>query len=137
MKLDYSAIWQSIKDNKGKLSIVLLTIVLIVGGYILYQTGETYFENRRIDKLKVNANQAIAEAANLKQEAANLEQKRIEANANVNAAVDQYSREIFGRDEAKQEVNKALGNYNKALSANSNVNATAEDVLKAIERLNQ
>jgi biopolymer transport protein ExbB/TolQ len=136
MKLDYASIWQSIKDNKGKLSIVALAILLIFVSIWMYSWGSNYFANRKIKKLQENVNSAMVEAANLKQQAANLEVKKVEAQANVNAATKEYQDNVYGREQVKQETNQALANYQKALNTNTNVDVTAqqlEDKLKELD----
>jgi biopolymer transport protein ExbB/TolQ len=135
MKLDYASIWQSIKDNKGKLSIVALAILLIVVSIGMYQCGSNYFANRKIKKLQENVNSAMVEAANLKQQAANLEVKKVEAQANVNAATKEYQDNVYGREQVKQETNQALANYQKALNTNTNVDRTAEDFEQKLKEL--
>ena len=117
------------------IGIGLLVLLIVVWGAF---TGiQNVRRDRKTDKLKANVNQALTEAVNVKQQISNLEQKQIEANANVNATVKEYQQEVFGHEQDKVVTNQALANFNKAMTANSNVSATAEDVLKALDKLDQ
>jgi hypothetical protein len=121
----------------SKTGLLILGLIIVLVGSALYITdcGSNYFFNRGINILQANVNAALQDAANIKQQEANLEQKKIEANANVNAAVTEYQKQVFGHEDAKKETNQALANYNRALATNTNVDATKEDVLKALEKL--
>jgi hypothetical protein len=44
---------------------------------------------------------------------------------------------LFGHEDAKKETNQALGNFQKAVNANANIDRTLEDLNKALERLDQ
>lgn len=111
----------------------LFILLVLVWG--LFQWGSDVSRDRKTEKLKANADLAINEVTNLKAQAANIEDKRIEANANVNAAVADYQRETFGREQDKAETNAALANFQKALNANANVDRTAEDLQRKLQEL--
>jgi hypothetical protein len=121
----------------SKTGLLILGLIIVLVGSALYITdcGSSYFFNRGVDKLKANVNAAINDAANIKQQEANLEQKKIEANANVNAAVSDLQRQTYGHEQDKAITNQALANFNKALASNSNIDRTAEDLKRQIERL--
>jgi hypothetical protein len=135
MKLDWGSIWQSIKDNRKVLLIIGGLALLLILGWYLLTVGETWYGNRQIDKLKANVNAALQDAANLKKEEANLEVRKVEANANVNAAVSDLQQQTFGHEQDKAETNKALANFNKAMVTNGDINRTAEDLKRQAERL--
>jgi len=137
MSLVNPGIVDTLKANKGKIAIVAGVLVLIGLSLWGYQGVQNWRFNSKQEKLQGNINAALQDAANVKQQAANLDVKRVEAQANVNAAVKEYQNAVFGLDDAKRETNQALANYQKAVNANGNINATADDVLKAIDKLNQ
>jgi hypothetical protein len=121
----------------SKTGLLILGLAIVLIGSVLWMTdcGSGYFFNRGIEKLKTNVNVAVQEAANIKREEANLEQRKIEANANVNAAVSELQRETYGHEQDKAETNKALANFNKALATNGDIDRTAEDLKRQAERL--
>lgn len=112
-------------------------LLIVLVGTALYMTdcGSNWSFNRGVNQLQANVNKALDDATAIKKQADEIEKRKIEANANVNAAVKQLQDATFGLEDAKRETNQALANYNRALATNSNVDATKEDVLKVLEKL--
>lgn len=137
MKLDWSAIWESVVKNKIVFIVIGLVIVLGITALWMTDCGSNWAFNRGQSKLAANANAAIEQAANVKKDEANLQLTKAGVNANLNNAIEDMQQNVYGREEAKKEVNAALANYNKALASNTNVDVTAEQLKAAVERLNQ
>lgn len=137
MKLDYSAIWESAMAHKKLWVIVALAAILIISAMYMTDCGSNWSFNRGVNKQKqvIANNLDQIRAANA--QIANLEQQKAAAQANINAAVQDYQKATYGLDNAKTETNQALANLNSAIKSNSNIDRSADDVLKALEKLNQ
>lgn len=97
----------------------------------------TWQANRGIQKDKEKIANTVSQIANIKTEIANLQNQEAEKRGELARDVETLTNQVFGREEAKAEANKALANYNAALAANSNVNATAQDFTNILEKLDK
>lgn len=103
-------------------------IILVVGGcmialgIILYivQTAGSWNFNRKENKLKANANLALKEIANTKEQIANLKQVEAAQIANVNHAVKEYQDSVNTTDADRIETDNALKELSN-IHANSNI----------------
>lgn len=126
-----------ITNYKRFIVIAGLFLVLVGSALYLEKCGKQWEANRSIKKTQQVIANNVDTIKNANGEIANLESKKIEATANVNAAVKDLQEATYGLDNAKAETNQALANLNQAVNANANIDATAQDVLKALEKLNQ
>jgi uncharacterized membrane protein YhiD involved in acid resistance len=128
-------VWDKILPYKrwiiyGALGIVLIGLVLF-----LYDCGSEYIAKSKITKQKEAINAEVDKIANSQQQIIELEKEKSAAQANVNAATEELQKNIFGLDQAKQETNQALANLQRATNSNSNVDRSAEDLKRILERL--
>ena len=121
-----------------KVTAVGVALIVLIGlvAFTVDRCG-TWREQRDTDKRKAAINANVAEIGNLTNQIANLELKKEGLREGVNRDMQDLQKEIFGREEAKAEANKALANYQRALNTNSNVNRTAEDLEEVLRRLDQ
>lgn len=112
---------------------------LIVLGFVLFTFDKcgTWRENRSTKKDKEKIANTVNEIANISNQISNLEIQKAEKQGELKRDVEILANQTFGLEEAKKETNAALSNFNKALQANSNVNATAEDFRRILEKLDQ
>lgn len=112
---------------------------LAVLGAVLFGIDRcgTWKANRDIAKDKQKIANTVAEIGNISNQIGNLEQQKAEKQGELNRDVETMANNIYGREDAKTETNRALANFNAALKANANVNATAEDIQRALEKLDQ
>lgn len=92
---------------------------LLVLLWIVQSTGNWSFK-RGQNKLKTNANLALQEIANTKEQIANLKQVEAAQIANVNHAVKELQEASNVSDEARKETDKALEQLNN-VNVNGNV----------------
>lgn len=95
----------------------------------------TWKANRGIEKDKAKIANTVSEISNVKGQINELELKRAELQGELNRDVETLANNVFGQEAAKVETNQALANFNAALKANSNVNATAQQIEEALKRL--
>lgn len=95
---------------------------MIALGIILYivQTAGSWNFNRKENKLKANANLALKEIANTKEQIANLKQVEAAQIANVNHAVKEYQDSVNTTDADRIETDNALKELSN-IHANSNI----------------
>lgn len=132
MKLDWQAIFTS--------RILWITVAAIVGlGVLLYlltSVDSCRFQSKQ-DKLKANVNTAIQEIGNINTQIANLNERKAEVKEGIKRDTEDLVKSIDGHEEAKKATNAALANYANAVNSNSNVDRSAEDILKKLEELNK
>jgi hypothetical protein len=121
-------VWKIIAACAG--AIVLLALILFASSRI-----SNYWTDRGIRKDKEKIANTVAEISNVKGQISELQQKEAELRGELGRDVETLQNNVYGHETAKGETNKALANYNAAVRSNSNVNATAEDLLKALERI--
>lgn len=110
---------------------------LLLIGAILFGMDKCsdYRFERGLKKEKEKIANTIGEISNIKEQQANLALQEAEKRGELVRDQETLANKVYGQDEAKKEVNAALANYNKALAANSNTNATAKDIEDALKRL--
>lgn len=128
--------WQNIIRSRvlwiGIACVVGLGVLL----YVLSSVDSCRFQSKQ-DKLKANVNTGLKEIGNINAEIANLNEKKSATVEGIKRDTAELSNSIEGREEAKKETNQALANYEKAINANSNVDRSAEDILRRLEELNK
>lgn len=114
---------------------VVLGLLLL--GAVLFGIDRcgTWKADRAIKKDKGKITNTLANIANISDQIGNLELQKVEQKGQLNRDVEEYQNQTYGRDDAKAETNAALGNYQRALNANTNTNATAADFEKALRKL--
>lgn len=112
-----------------------LGILLIGVALFLYDCGENAWFKSKVQKQKDEIKAETNKIANISSQIIELEKEKAAATANVNAAAEQLQKDIFGREELKTEANQALANFQRAANSNLNVNRSAEDLEKILERL--
>ena len=114
----------------GVLGLVLLGLVLF-----LYQCGSDYVFKSKVQKQKDEIVDQTKEIANISNQIVELEKTKAGKLAEVNAATEQLNKDLFGREEVKAEANQALANFHKSVNANLDVNRSAEDLERILEKL--
>lgn len=110
--------------------VVLIGVVLLAVDKISNWNTNRDFNNR---KQKI-AN-TVTEINDLKAKQANLAEQEAEKRGELKRDVEDLANQTYGREDIKRETNAALANYNKAVQSNSNVDATAEDLQRALDKL--
>jgi len=95
----------------------------------------TWRANRDIAKDKQKIANTVAEISNISNQIGNLEQQKAEKQGELNRDLETLANNVYGRDEIKKEANAALGNYQRAVNANANTNATARQIEDALKKL--
>lgn len=135
MSLENPTIFEKAMQHKKLLIYGALAILLIGLATGLYSCGSDYFFKSKVQKQKDEIANTAKEIGNISNQIANLEHKKIEATANINALAANLDRDLFGREEAKTEANEALANFHKSVNANLDVNRSAEDLERILEKL--
>ena len=114
-----------------------LALVLIVFGVFLYATDRVgnWWNERGIDKDKAKIANTIGNIANINAQISNLEIQKAEQQGELKKDTETLTNSVYGREEAKKEVNAALANFNRALNTNTGVDATAEQIQEALDKL--
>lgn len=123
-------VWKIIGGVVGGL--VLLALILFAASRI-----SNWWTDRGIRKDKAKIANTVNEIANISNQIGNLEIQKAEKQGELKKDIEDLQNQTIGREEAKKESNAALANFNAALKSNSNVNATAEDIQKALDKLDQ
>lgn len=139
---EMKADWGSVKTyflvkHKMATTIICLGILLVCVAAYISDCGSNWSFNRGVTKQKQAIANDIEAIKQANADIANLEQKKAAAEANVNNAVREYQNATYGLDNAKAETNQALANLNKAIKSNSNIDASADDVLKQLDKLKE
>jgi biopolymer transport protein ExbB/TolQ len=114
-----------------------LGLLLVLVALFLYQCGDDYLFKSKVQKQKDEIANSVDEIRDISNQIANLQEQKAGKVAEINAATEQLEKDIFGREEVKAEVNQALANFQRAINSNSNVNRTAEDIEKILEKLEE
>lgn len=138
MKIDWSAIKESILANKVKLIAIALAAVLVFAAILwALDVFDSWSFNRRHTKAKEQVANTAKEIANIQTEIANLETKKAEKVGELKRDTEALTNSLFGLDEAQKETNQAVANFQRAVNSNSNVDRSAEDLRRALEKLDQ
>lgn len=124
-----------IRQHKTAAAVAICVVILIGLGLFLYSAGSDYLFKRQIDKKKEAIAEQVNEIANISNQIANLELKKSGTVANINNDTEELARAVFGLEEAKKATNAALANFNAAVNSNSNIDRTAEDLLRQVQKL--
>ncbi len=116
----------------GGLAAGVLLLVLILFAADKVSNWRT---NRDINKQKQKIANTVTEIGTIKDQISNLEQQKAEKQGELQRDVETLANQTYGLEDAKKETNAALANYNRALQTNSNVNATAEDLQRLVDKL--
>jgi hypothetical protein len=137
MSLENPTILERAIQHKKFLVFGGLGLLLVGTALFLYQCGGDYAFKSKVQKDKDAIANTAKEIANISNTIVNLELQKESLKTNVNAATEQLQKDLFGHEDAKKETNQALGNFQKAVNANANIDRTLEDLNKALERLDQ
>lgn len=137
MKIDWSAVGESAKANKGKILIVALAIALGIFALFLTDKCGTYHTQRSIDKKTAEIANNMKEISNIDKQISELEGNKAAKKEQIEKDTLELTNTLLMREEDKVATNQALANYNAALRSNSNVNATAEDLERQLRRLQE
>lgn len=132
MKLD----WENIIKSR-----LLWIAVACVAGlglllYLLSSVDSCRFQSKQ-DKLKSNVNSALQEISNINSQIANLNERKAEVREGIKHDTEALANSIYGREEAKKETNQAIANFERALNTNSNIDRSAEDILRLMKELDK
>jgi len=111
--------------------------VILILLYLAFTHTEVWWANRTNQKAKDKIANTVANIANINAQVANLQLQDAEQRGELKKDVETLQTQTFGREDAKKETNAALANFNKALASNSNVNATQDDIQKALDKLDK
>lgn len=112
---------------------------VIILGAVLFGIDRcgTYRANKDTAKAKQKIANTVAEINDIGKTISNLEQKKAEKQGELNRDVETLQNNIYGLDDAKAETNAAIANFQKAVNANTNTNATAQQIEDALKKLDQ
>jgi hypothetical protein len=137
VKIDWSAVWESMVKHKFWLTIIGLALLLLfVAGY-LTQCGGNWMFWRGVKKDKQAIANQMQQADAVRSEIGNLQNVNAQIQTNINADTQALANQVYGREEIKAQTDQALANYQKAVNANSNVDKAAEDLNRVLEKLDQ
>ncbi len=91
--------------------------------------------SRGLDKKKEAVNQTVKEISNIDAEIDRLNVNKAEKTGELKRDTEALMKEIYGREELKKETNQAVANYVNAIQNNSNIDRSAEDILRKLEEL--
>lgn len=134
-KIDWSAIADSAKSNKGKIIICVIALGVILGALFFSDRISSYMTTRKTAKQKANIANGVKQIQQDTAEINKLEGRRDEMRKSVEAETKEFTDNVYGLEDQKAETNKALSNFNTALKSNSNVNATAEDLIRVVDKI--
>lgn len=100
-----------------------------------------WFDDWRFERSTKKKKQEIAntarEIANTNAQIGNLLIKQGELRGKLERDTEDLQRNIYGLEDAKVATNQALGNLDRALNTNSNVNRSVADLDDVLRRLDQ
>jgi chromosome segregation ATPase len=132
---NWSGIWESVVAYKTVfIAIGLLVVLALVAAYISY-CGSNWSFNRGIRKEKEAIANKTAEIANKTTRIDELKQERDQDVGELKVLTNNLANANVADENARAEVNRAVANLAKAVNANSNVNATVEDVNRKLDQL--
>lgn len=134
-KLEQLISWWKGFSHKDIVIYCVLALILFAGALWGISKLSTGWQDRGIRKEKQKIDNTIQEIANIKAQQANLAEKEAEKRGELKTDMELLANATFGREEAKKEANQALANYNKAVNANTNVNASLKDLENVLEKL--
>jgi hypothetical protein len=113
--------------------------LLVLIGFVAFAVDRcgTWSDNRSDRKTKEQIANTAKEIANISNTISNLELQKAEKQGELRRDMEQLQTDLKDREDAKAETNAALANFQKAVSSNSNVNRTAEDLEEVLRRLGQ
>lgn len=117
--------------------IIAAGVGIIILGAVLFGLDRcgTWRANRGIAKDKQKIANTVAEIGNISNQISDLEKAKAEKQGELTRDVETMQNNVYGLDDAKAETNAALGNYQKAVNANTNTNATAQQIEEALKKL--
>lgn len=134
MSLESPTFLEKLIANKPMMIGIACLAALLVLAWIFASVGDWTF-NRGVNKQQAEVNAKVEKIANLQANIAELEREKAKTQGELNRDMEELQRNIYGLDDAKAESNRALANFNTAVNSNSNVNVTAEDLKRVVERL--
>lgn len=140
--IDFSAVWQSAKNNKGKIIIFVLAGVLLLLAMFFTDRCGTWSYKHFEKKKKAEIANTVAQIKEVQSEIAQergdireLEGKKQVLKEQLTTQTAELANLMSLSAEQHEAVNQAQANYNAALRANTNVNATAQDLQDQIDKL--
>lgn len=136
-KINWSGIWESAVKNKRIILIVLGLIALL--GLIFFtmkscqDAGDKSYKDKRIEAINGN----LKEIANIESQIQQLEGQKIEKKKQIEEDTKDLANTLAVREDQKAETNQALANFNAAVKANTNVDVSADDLIRRLKELNQ
>jgi chromosome segregation ATPase len=125
----------TLKRYKTVLVVGGLGLLLVGVALFLYDCGEGAWFRSKVEKQKEEIANTAKEIANVSNQITELERKKEGLRVNVNTATEELQRDIFGREEAKEEANKAIANFERSVNANANIDRSIEDMERVLEKL--
>lgn len=130
VKLD----WHAILTSRVLWIAIACIAALMLFGWLISGVDSCRFESKQ-DKLKANVNAAVQEIGNINSQIANLNERKAEVKVGIERDTAELVNSVYGHEGAKQATNQALANYNAAVQSNSNVDRSAEDILRKLDEL--
>jgi len=134
MSLESPTFLEKLIANKPMMIGIACLASLLVLAWIFAGISDWRFE-RGIEKKKREVNAKVEHIANIQTQITELEKEKATTQGELNRDMEDLQRNVYGLEEAKAETNAALANFNRAVNSNSNVNATAEDLKRVLEKL--
>lgn len=134
MSLESPTFLEKLIANKPMMIGIACLAALLVLAWIFASVGDWTF-NRGVNKQQAEVNAKVEKIANIQTQISDLEKEKAETQGELNRDMEELQKNVYGLEDAKEESNRALANFNRAVNSNSNVNATAEDLKRMVERL--
>lgn len=134
MSLESPTFLEKLIANKPMMIGIACLAALLVLAWIFAGISDWSFV-RGVEKKKREVNAKVEQIANIQTQITELEKEKATTQGELNRDMEELQRNVYGLEEAKAETNAALANFNRAVNSNSNVNATAEDLKRVLEKL--
>jgi hypothetical protein len=135
MSLAEPTLWERAIANKRWIIYAVLALVLIGTGLFIWQSVDTYIFNRGVKKDKAAIANKINEIANVTANINAMQANRAEKVGELRELTNVYVDASNADAQAKAEANRALSNLATVVNSNSNVNASADDLQKKLDKL--
>lgn len=136
MSLESPTFLEKLIANKPMMIGIACLAALLVLAWIFAGISDWRFE-RGVGKKKREVNAKVEQIANIQTQITELEKEKATTQGELNRDMEELQKNVYGLEDAKEESNRALANFNRAVNSNSNVNATAEDLKRVVEKLDK
>lgn len=133
-QIDFIELAKTVVKSRITWIVAAAVVGLLLLAWLLTSVESCRFQSKQ-DKLKNEVNAKLQTVEQIKAQEANLKEQKAAVIEGIKRDTAELSNSIYGLEQAKEETNKAIANYEKAVNSNSNVDRSAEDILRKLEEL--